>query len=48
MTARISGTMIVKNEADTLARCLTSVRDLVDEIIVVDTAEKWCLFIFCP
>ncbi len=40
MTARISLTMIVKNEASTLARCLASVRDLVDEIIVVDTGSS--------
>jgi glycosyltransferase involved in cell wall biosynthesis len=31
--------MIVKNEEDTLARCLISVRDLVDEIIIVDTGS---------
>ena len=39
MTARISLTMIVKNEAATLGRCLASVQDLVDEIIVVDTGS---------
>jgi glycosyltransferase involved in cell wall biosynthesis len=39
MTARISLTMIVKNEFSTLDRCLASVRDLVDEIIVVDTGS---------
>src|SRR5579875_139278 len=39
MTTRISLTMIVKNEAATLGRCLGSVRDLVDEIIVVDTGS---------
>ncbi len=39
MTARVSLTMIVKNEAATLAHCLRSVRDLVDEIIVVDTGS---------
>ncbi len=32
MTARISLTMIVKNEASTLARCLASVRDLEGKI----------------
>jgi len=32
--------MIVKNEEDTLGRCLDSVYDLVDEIIVVDTGSK--------
>ncbi len=40
MTARISLTIIVKNEAATLDRCLASVRDLVDEIIVVDTGSS--------
>jgi hypothetical protein len=39
MTARLSLTMIVKNEAATLGRCLSSVRDLVDEIVVVDTGS---------
>jgi len=31
--------MIVKNEEDSLGRCLDSVRDLVDEIILVDTGS---------
>jgi glycosyltransferase involved in cell wall biosynthesis len=31
--------MIVKNEEKSLARCLDSVRDLVDEIIIVDTGS---------
>ena len=31
--------MIVKNEADILRRCLTSVADLMDEIIIVDTGS---------
>lgn len=35
----ISLCMIVKNEEDTLARCLVSVRDIVDEIIIVDTGS---------
>ncbi|WNS43219.1 glycosyltransferase [Paenibacillus sp. MMS20-IR301] len=35
----ISLCMIVKNEADTLARCLTSVRGVADELIVVDTGS---------
>jgi glycosyltransferase involved in cell wall biosynthesis len=39
MTARVSLTTIVRNEAATLARCLASVRDLVDEIIIVDTGS---------
>ena len=28
--------MIIKNEEQTIARCLDSVKDLVDEIIIVD------------
>jgi tetratricopeptide (TPR) repeat protein len=39
MTTRLSLTMIVKNEAATLDHCLVSVRDLVDEIVVVDTGS---------
>lgn len=35
----ISLCMIVKNEEDTLARCLESVKDIVDEIIIVDTGS---------
>lgn len=35
----ISLCMIVKNEEAVLARCLDSVRDLVDEIIIVDTGS---------
>ena len=35
----ISLCMIVKNEAGTLERCLSSVADLVDEIIIVDTGS---------
>lgn len=31
--------MIVKNEEDVLARCLTSIKDVVDEIIIVDTGS---------
>lgn len=37
--AAISLCMIVKNEEDVLARCLESVKDLVDEIIIVDTGS---------
>ncbi|HTU92816.1 MAG TPA: glycosyltransferase [Gemmataceae bacterium] len=40
MTARISLTTIVKNESATLAHCLASVRDVVEEIIVVDTGSS--------
>ena len=35
----ISLCMIVKNEEDTLARCLDSVRGVVDEIVIVDTGS---------
>lgn len=35
----ISLCMIVKNEENTLSRCLDSVRDAVDEIIIVDTGS---------
>lgn len=31
--------MIVKNEEDTLARCLSCAKDIVDEIIIVDTGS---------
>ena len=33
----ISLCMIVKNEEKLLGRCLESVKDIVDEIIIVDT-----------
>ena len=35
----ISLCMIVKNEEKVLKRCLDSVRDLVDEMIIVDTGS---------
>lgn len=35
----ISLCMIVKNEEDTLARCLDSIKEVVDEIVVVDTGS---------
>ena len=35
----ISLCMIVKNEEQVLKRCLDSVRDLVEEIIIVDTGS---------
>ena len=35
----ISLCMIVKNEEEVIARCLNSVKDIVDEIIVVDTGS---------
>ncbi|MFC5449153.1 glycosyltransferase [Paenibacillus aestuarii] len=35
----ISLCMIVKNEEDTIERCLNSVGDLVDEIVIVDTGS---------
>ena len=31
--------MIVKNETRTLARCLDSLKDIMDEIIIVDTGS---------
>ncbi|HOP74608.1 MAG TPA: tetratricopeptide repeat protein [Bacillota bacterium] len=36
---KLSLCMIVKDEADTIGSCLESVRDLVDEMIVVDTGS---------
>lgn len=36
----ISLCMIVKNEEDTIARCLESVKGVVDEIIIVDTGSS--------
>jgi glycosyltransferase involved in cell wall biosynthesis len=35
----VSLCMIVRNEEDTITRCLDSVKDLVDEIIIVDTGS---------
>ena len=35
----VSLCMIVKDEEDVLARCLESVSDLVDEIVIVDTGS---------
>jgi glycosyltransferase involved in cell wall biosynthesis len=40
MTSGFSITVIMKNEAATLAQCLASVSDLVDEIVVVDTGSS--------
>ncbi|BBI34514.1 glycosyltransferase family 2 protein [Cohnella abietis] len=37
--ANISLCMIVRNEEEVLARCLDSVKDLMDEIIIVDTGS---------
>ena len=37
--AAVSVCMIVKNEEAVLARCLASVRDLVEELVVVDTGS---------
>ena len=31
--------MIVRDESDTIRRCLNSIKDIVDEIIVVDTGS---------
>ncbi|MFJ7729432.1 glycosyltransferase [Neobacillus sp. NPDC097160] len=36
----VSLCMIVKNEEDTIGRCLGSVKDLVDEIVIVDTGSS--------
>ena len=36
---RISCCMIVKDEEKVLARCLDSIADLMDEIIIVDTGS---------
>ena len=36
----ISLCMIVKDEEKVLARCLDSVKDAVDEIIIVDTGSR--------
>ncbi|MCF6149829.1 MAG: glycosyltransferase [Candidatus Kuenenia sp.] len=36
---KLSACLIVKNEADTLPRCLESIHTLVDEIIIVDTGS---------
>jgi glycosyltransferase involved in cell wall biosynthesis len=38
--AEISLCMIVKNEEHNIGRCLSSVKDLVDEIIIVDTGSS--------
>ena len=35
----VSLCMIVKNEEDILARCLDSLKGLMDEIIIVDTGS---------
>ncbi|MBI2302627.1 MAG: glycosyltransferase, partial [Armatimonadetes bacterium] len=39
MRPRLSLCMIVRNEEAHLSRCLDSVRDLVDDIVVVDTGS---------
>ncbi len=36
----ISLCMIVKNEEDVISRCLDSVKDIVDEIVIVDTGSE--------
>ncbi len=40
MNETISLAMIVKDEEDVLARCLDSIKDYVDEIVIVDTGSK--------
>ena len=37
---RISGTMIVRNEAARLAACLDALRGVADEMIIVDTGSE--------
>ncbi len=39
MNNTVSLCMIVKNEEDNLPRCLESIKDIVDEIIIVDTGS---------
>ena len=39
MKPEISVCMIVKNEEDNITQCLSSVRDVADEIVVVDTGS---------
>ena len=39
MKPEVSVCMIVKNEEDNIAQCLSSVKDVVDEIVVVDTGS---------
>ena len=36
----ISLCMIVKNEQDVIGRCLESVKEIVDEVIIVDTGSS--------
>jgi len=40
MTTSLTITLIVRNEEQTLGRCLDSVRGLADEIVVVQLALK--------
>jgi glycosyltransferase involved in cell wall biosynthesis len=35
----VSASMIVRNEAEGIERCLRSIRDLVDEVVIVDTGS---------
>jgi Glycosyl transferase family 2 len=39
MTTSLTITLIVRNDEQTLGRCLESVRGLADEIVVVDTGS---------
>jgi len=36
----IAATMMVRNEEENLARCLNSIKDIVDEIVIVDTGSE--------
>ena len=40
MNNKVSLCMIVKNEEENLPRCLESIKDVVDEIIIVDTGSN--------
>ena len=39
MAGLLSGALIVRDESDVLGECLASIRDVVDEIVVVDTGS---------
>ena len=38
----ISACLIVKNEENVLSRCLSSLKDIADEIVIVDTGSTDC------
>ena len=39
MSVLLSGALIVRDESRVLGECLASIRDVVDEIVVVDTGS---------